>query len=228
VRFRIRLVPLTIFVATLMLTGKLGDIWSTLTDPGTVVQVRTATAQQKPEKTQPLPAKPEAMTAPTEKTPADGKPVTMKESEEPETSDVSKLSYSEIRLLQELAERRKILNKREKQLDQREVLLKAAKQRLVEQQEELKKIKVDITKLLNLKDKEESQRINRLVSIYSNMKPKDAATIFNELDMTVLLDVMQIMKERKVAPIIAAMNAKRARQLTQQLAERLTVPKIPK
>ena len=91
----------------------------------------------------------------------------------------------------------------------------------------MKTIRLDIKNLLNLKNKEESQRINRLVSIYSNMKPKDAATIFNELDMTVLLDVMQTMKERKVAPIIAAMNAKRARQLTKQLAERLTLPKVP-
>jgi len=211
-----------------MLSVKLGNIWSTLTDPVNPVQVRSAAAQKTPAKPAALPAKPETTPASMDKAPAEGKPVMAKETEEPESNDVSKLSYSEIRLLQELAERRKILNKREKILDQREVLLKAAKQRLVEKQEELKKIKLDITKLLNLKDKEESQRINRLVSIYSNMKPKDAATIFNELDMTVLLDVMQTMKERKVAPIIAAMNAKRARQLTQQLAKRLTLPKVPR
>jgi len=81
--------------------------------------------------------------------------------------------------------------------------------------------------LLDIKEKEESERLNRLVGIYSNMKPKDAATIFNELDMGVLLDVMQSMTARKVAPIIASMDADRARQLTQQLAERRDVPQIP-
>lgn len=226
--FRIRLIPVTIFVATLMLSVKLGNIWSTLTDSVNVVQVKTATAQQAPAKSEAMQAKPEAMQAPMEEASAEGRPLKTTESEETDTNDISKLSYSEIRLLQELAARRKTLNKREKQLDQREVLLKAAKQKLVEKQEELKKIKLDIKSLLDLKNKEELQRINRLVSIYSNMKPKDAATIFNELDMGVLLDVMQTMKERKIAPIIAAMNAKRARQLTQQLAERLTLPKIPK
>ena len=44
----------------------------------------------------------------------------------------------------------------------------------------------------------------------------------------VLLDVMQSMNERKIAPIVAAMDAERARLLTQQLAERQTVPKVPK
>jgi flagellar motility protein MotE (MotC chaperone) len=219
---RIRLVPATIFIATLMLSVKLGDIWLALSDDGfNVVQVRTAAAQPVPDKPVPLPPS-------MDKTPVESTPLMAKMTDEPEPTDVSKMSYSEIRLLQELAERRNLLNKREKQLDQREVLLKAAKQRLVETQQELKQIKRDIKKLLNLKDKEESQRINRLVSIYSSMKPKDAATIFDDLDMTVLLDVMQTMKERKIAPIIAAMNAKRARQLTKRLAERLVLPKIPK
>ncbi len=225
---RIRLVPITIFVATLMLSVKIGNIWTTLSDTVDAVQIRSASAQPLSKKSEALPVKPEVMPAPAEKTPTEGRPILAKKAEDSEVSDVSKLSYSEIRLLQELAERRKTLNKREKLLDQREVLLRAAKQRLVEKQEELKKIKLDIKNLLNLKNKEESQRINRLVSIYSNMKPKDAATIFNELDMAVLLDVMQTMKERKVAPIIAAMNAKRARQLTKQLAERLPLPKMPK
>ena len=60
------------------------------------------------------------------------------------------------------------------------------------------------------------------------MKPKDAANIFNELDLQVLLDVMQNMKERKLAPIVAAMDTKRARTLTRELAERGKIPEIPK
>jgi flagellar motility protein MotE (MotC chaperone) len=60
------------------------------------------------------------------------------------------------------------------------------------------------------------------------MKPKDAAKIFNDLDMNVLIDVMQSMKERKIAPIVAAMDAERARNLTQRLAERQSVPSVPK
>ena len=219
--FRIRLVPVTIFVATLMLTVKLGNIWTTVSEEGRAIEVGSVVAQEKPAAEKGTDITPrEADVASADGNGADKDQPT-------EVRDVSKMSHSEIRLLQELAERRDLLDKRERELDQRGVLLKAAEQRIVEQQEEFKKIRVEIKGLLDIKEKEESERLNRLVGIYSNMKPKDAATIFNELDMGVLLDVMKSMSARKVAPIIAAMDAERARTLTQQLAEHQVVPPIP-
>ena len=46
------------------------------------------------------------------------------------------------------------------------------------------------------------------------MKPRDAAAIFNDLDMPVLLQVLDRMKEAKAAPILAAMQPDRAREAT--------------
>lgn len=222
-RFSLRIAPVLILVATLMLSLKLGGIWTTISERRNAIEFQPALAQTAPE----APKEAEA----TEKTPPvnqASKPSGEEEKNEPLIGDVSKLSYSEIQLLQELAVRRKALEGRERKLNQRAVLLKAAEQRLVEKQDDLKKIRLEIKSLLNIKEKEEEERLKRLVAIYSNMKPKDAAKIFNELDMTVLLDVMQSMKERKIAPIVAAMEADRARKLTKQLAERQDVPKIPK
>ena len=218
--FGIRLVPVTIFVATLMLTVKLGNIWSAVSDESRAIEVGSVAAQEEP-----APAETQTVPDETDKAQAEG---VAGDGETPqEIRDVSKMSHSEIRLLQELAERRELLDRRERELDQRSVLLKAAEQRIVEKQEELKEIRTEIKGLLDIKEKEESERLNRLVGIYSNMKPKDAATIFNELDMVVLLDVMKSMSARKVAPIIAAMDAERARRLTQQLAEHRVVPAVP-
>ena len=211
------------FVAALMLSVKVTDIWTAVHGQSDAIEFKPAVAQTAPETPQPAPEKADPPQAAAAKPEEAEKP-----DAEAEVGDVSKLSYSEIRLLQELAERRKLLDGRERKLDQRAVLLKAAEQRLVEKQDELKKIRNEIKKLLNIKEKEEAERLNRLVGIYSNMKPKDAAKIFNELDMAVLLDVMQSMKERKIAPIVAAMDAERARLLTKQLAERQNVPKVPK
>jgi len=59
------------------------------------------------------------------------------------------------------------------------------------------------------------------------MKPKDAARIFEELDMAVLLDVIERMKERKSAPILAKMNPVRAKAITLELAQRRELP-IPR
>jgi flagellar motility protein MotE (MotC chaperone) len=50
------------------------------------------------------------------------------------------------------------------------------------------------------------------------MKPKDAAKIFNNLDMNVLLRVAKTMSPRKMAPILAEMDAARAQELTVQMA----------
>ncbi|MEX2617768.1 MAG: hypothetical protein WD767_16890 [Alphaproteobacteria bacterium] len=218
--FGIRLVPVTIFVATLMLTVKLGNIWSAVSDDSRAIEVGSVAAQEKP-------AVAEMQTASDETEKAQAEAVGGDSEAPQEIQDVSKMSHSEIRLLQELAERRELLDRRERELDQRSVLLKAAEQRIVEKQEEFKKIRIEIKGLLDIKEKEELERLNRLVGIYSNMKPKDAATIFNELDMVVLLDVMKSMSARKVAPIIAAMDAERARKLTQQLAEHRLVPAVP-
>ena len=55
-----------------------------------------------------------------------------------------------------------------------------------------------------------------LVKVYEAMKPRDAATIFNDLEMPVLLQVVDRMKEAKAAPVLAAMQPDKARDLTAQ------------
>ncbi|MCZ6722083.1 MAG: hypothetical protein O7A65_11160 [Proteobacteria bacterium] len=63
-----------------------------------------------------------------------------------------------------------------------------------------------------------------LVKIYQNMKPKDAARIFNELDFDVLVEVLERMRETSAAPILARMDSERAKALTLELAERGRLP----
>jgi flagellar motility protein MotE (MotC chaperone) len=55
------------------------------------------------------------------------------------------------------------------------------------------------------------------------MKPKDAARIMEQLDNTVLLDMLERMKEPKVAPILAAMEPAKAKTITAELALRRQV-----
>jgi flagellar motility protein MotE (MotC chaperone) len=54
------------------------------------------------------------------------------------------------------------------------------------------------------------------------MKPKDAAAIFNDLQMPVLLQVLDRMKDAKAAAVMAAMNPDRARDVTAELAQMRT------
>ena len=58
------------------------------------------------------------------------------------------------------------------------------------------------------------------------MKPKEAARIFDQLEIDVLLKVIDRMKSTKTAPVLAAMAPERAKELTMRIAERRPMPKL--
>lgn len=131
----------------------------------------------------------------------------------------------QIELFEDLAQRRKDLDKREKELAVKDALLKAAQQEMEQKFKELTSLRSEIEELLVEQTDEEKLRISSLVKIYEGMKAKDAARIFNTLDLDVLMQVVTQMSERKSAPIIAAMDVDRARTVTIMLAERKQLPK---
>jgi flagellar motility protein MotE (MotC chaperone) len=57
------------------------------------------------------------------------------------------------------------------------------------------------------------------------MKPKDAARILERLELPILLDVLERMREAKVAPILADMDPAKAKTVTAALAERRNLPR---
>ncbi|WP_282607975.1 MotE family protein [Pelagibius sp. Alg239-R121] len=138
--------------------------------------------------------------------------------------DPFSLTDEEIDLLQSLSERREAIELQARTLDQREILLKAAESRIDEKVAELEALRKSIEELLGEHDEETEAQMKSLVKIYEAMKPKDAARIFEQLDMVVLLEVIERMKERKTAPILANMDPERAKTITLELAQRRTLP----
>ncbi|MCG8360437.1 MAG: hypothetical protein MI920_33150 [Kiloniellales bacterium] len=134
------------------------------------------------------------------------------------------LSDEEIELLQQLAERREELQRRARDMDRRAALLEAAEGRIEQKIKELEDLQSLIESLLVKHDEQEEAQMRSLVKIYESMKPKDAARIFEELDMVVLLEVIERMKERKSAPILAKMNPAKAKAVTLELAQRRELP----
>jgi len=137
------------------------------------------------------------------------------------------LSDAKKDVIGDMAERRVRLDGLEKELKAREALLKAAEQELDRKYKELTKLKEEIEGLLKQQSEEEKNRVMSLVKVYENMKPKDAARIFDTLDIDILVDVMGNMSERKMSPILAAMNPERARTVTIMLAEQKQLPELP-
>ncbi|VAX03861.1 hypothetical protein MNBD_ALPHA03-88 [hydrothermal vent metagenome] len=135
-------------------------------------------------------------------------------------------SRKEIEYLQKLAERRQELDRRAREMDDREKLLEAVEKRIVERTGSLKKIKETIEALLAKHDEIEKAQLVSLVKMYSAMKPKEAAGIFNNLDSDVLISIVENMKESKMGAILAKMNINKAKKLTTDLAVRKQLPKI--
>lgn len=136
--------------------------------------------------------------------------------------------YSEIQddMYKDLVDRRKLLDAREKSLMEREALLEAGQKELDRKYKELTGIRDEIQSLLKKQSEEEAARLQSLVKIYTGMKAKDAARIFNTLDMDILVEVVSKMPESKSAPILAAMDADRARAVTTLLAEQKKLPTL--
>lgn len=146
----------------------------------------------------------------------------------PVEQDLTGVPYTgeEIQLLQRLSERREELDQRERDMDVREQLLNATEQNIDKKIESLKSIEEQIRALVEAHDEEERLQLESLVQTYSAMKPKDAAGIFNSLDMDILISIIEKMTPRKAAEILSNMNTASANQITVELATRKKLPNI--
>jgi flagellar motility protein MotE (MotC chaperone) len=231
---RLRFLPLFIVVAMLGTGVKLTDLWQSLGAPAPAFAAGAEAAG--PETSSPGAAgepaalQTDAGAEPAAAPPADGVDAGVPIPENQITNlpaDIFQMTDEEIVLLQSLSQRREELEQRAREIDEREVLLKAAEQRIDQRIGELEHLQGAIEALLVKHDEQSEAQLQSLVKIYESMKPKDAARIFEELDMEVLLEVVERMKERKTAPILAQMNPERAKTVTLELAQRRELP-IPR
>jgi flagellar motility protein MotE (MotC chaperone) len=124
-------------------------------------------------------------------------------------------SGAEREILERLQQRREELDQRSRELDIRENMVKAAEQRITAHLAEIKEVEGRIKTETVQKDQAEADRFKNLVTMYEAMKARDAAKIFDGLDMDVLIKVSSAMNPRTMADIMA--------QMTPEIAQRLTV-----
>jgi flagellar motility protein MotE (MotC chaperone) len=132
------------------------------------------------------------------------------------------VSDSERALLQDLRQRRSELDARSEAVTARESLMAATEQKLTARVGELQKLQKKLEGLDAAQKQKEEAGWQGLVKLYEAMKPRDAATIFNDLQMPVLLQVLDRMKDAKAAAVMAAMNPDKARDVTAELAQMRT------
>jgi len=130
------------------------------------------------------------------------------------------LSAGERAVLESLAQRRQELETRAREIDVRDSLLKAAEKRIEQRLQELKDLEARVNGAASRKDEEEAAKFKTLVTMYENMKAKDAAKVFDRLNMPVLVQVVNLMNPRRMADILAQMTPEMAERLTMEIAAR--------
>jgi flagellar motility protein MotE (MotC chaperone) len=135
-------------------------------------------------------------------------------------SQAPQVSPTERAVLERLQERRQELETRAREVDIRESLLKAAEKRIESKVDEMKGVESRISAAAQQKEEADNARFKSIVTMYENMKPKDAGRIFDRLEMSVLIEVASRIKPQKMADILAQMSAEAAEKLTVELARR--------
>jgi len=130
------------------------------------------------------------------------------------------VSPSERAILERLQSRRQELETRSREIDIRENLLKAAEKRIESKVEELKAIESRAAAEKEQKAEAENTRLKGLVTTYESMKPKDAAKVFDRLEMPVLIEIASQIAPRKMSDIMGLMQTDAAERLTVELARR--------
>jgi flagellar motility protein MotE (MotC chaperone) len=130
------------------------------------------------------------------------------------------VSPSERAILERLQARRQELEARAREIDIRENLLKAAEKRVESKVEELKAVESRISTATQQKSDADAARFKGIVTMYEAMKPKDAAKVFDRLEMPVLIEIATQIAPRKMSDILGQMSTEAAERLTVEMARR--------
>lgn len=215
---QIRVLPVMIVAFVLLFGFKVENVWNGASELNAGVDEARAQA--------PAPATPPAAANPPagEAASKAEKPADEEKAKQSDPNDISAMSQSEVALLQKLSERREELDQQSKKLETRETLLTAAEKRVEERIARLKEIEDSVASLIEKFDKQEEERLTKLVKVYEDMKPKSAAAIFDQLDMDVLLAVAKRMDEAKMAQVLSKMTPDAAKRLTLEMAKQRKLP----
>lgn len=205
IKNKIRILPIFIFAAVLSLSVKINtvyDLYRQTENKSLSISTTQANAEEK------LNKETEQLTE------------ILENGEKGATSQLpqsSGFSSSEILILQDLAERREALDIRAKEIDKRAIQLKVAEKEIDKKIKQLQEYEQRLSKLINQYSQKEQENIDALTKLYTSMKPKDAARIFDTMDLEISVAILKGMKPSSSSAIISQMTAQQAQAITAKL-----------
>lgn len=117
------------------------------------------------------------------------------------------------------------LNERKRQLDDRESELNRMEQELALQKEtlekrisELEQMRKQISEKLEDRVKIDNEKVDKLVEFYSNMKPPQAAKVFETMDEDLVVQIISKMKKKNAADILNLLKPEKAQTFSEKFA----------
>lgn len=123
-------------------------------------------------------------------------------------------------LLTSIREREAELDAEEQRLAARKQTLGVAEAKLAEQLAAFEKAQENLSKTLALADEAAEKDLARMTTVYENMKPADAARIFEKMDVSFAAGLLARMRPDTAALVLTGMSAEAAYAVTLTIASR--------
>lgn len=143
--------------------------------------------------------------------------------EEKVEGKIAEAKPEEADYLFKLSERKKQLDIREEELNRYAAEISKQKEEIESKLKKLEETRTKISTALEDKIKADDAKVDTLVQMYSNMKPQQAAKVFETLDEDLVIEILSRMKKKSAADILNLVKAEKA----QVLAERYTGYRVP-
>lgn len=141
-----------------------------------------------------------------------------KKSEEVTQDKVNNDEVVDFNYIKDFQERKKQLDMREEELKKLEAEMMVQKESVDKKLEEVENIRKQISQQLEERVKADEQKIDTLVQVYSQMKPQQAAKVFETIDEDLAVEVLTKMKKKSAADILNLLKADRAQSLSEKYA----------
>jgi len=222
--------PLMILTAILMVGARMGGVWDALVEGKLYASIKAVHAAEETKKEAPQPPPATAQPSPQQPAPApapdEKKAEAAKTPETPAPQPPKSKASPESDLFRQLQGRREQLDKRAQEIDSREALALITEKRVDQKIKEMEGLRAQLQKMIGQVSEEQQTQIENLVKIYEIMKPKEAAKIFETLELPILLGVVQRMKPARTAAVMAEMNPEKAKEITTALTKKDQIPQV--
>lgn len=127
-----------------------------------------------------------------------------------------------------LTERKRVLDAREEELNKKAAEIEAQKVVIEKKLSELEEYRTKISAMLQDRIKSDDGKVETLVQVYTNMKPNQAAKIFETMDEDLVIDILSRMKKKSAAEILNLIKTEKAQAFAEKYAGYRLPTSLPK